>query len=346
MALHLAHPQFEDLERRVGQWREAGIISQVQGEQIIRFESGQRARVALEENPPVPAHRLTLVAELVSYLGLVLVLASGGIFVSRLWHGLGLWGRVSVGVVVALVGFVGGRTVLRWNEEGTTRLGWLFWLLGTGGVAMTTAVLADRIGGQRASWTLLITGLAVATVSVGLWRNRERPLQFLSSIVGFTLTFAGAVQFTHREPSTLVIGLLVWTMGVALGVLAFRYVRPALLAMLVAQGAVFMGAMAMIASQGRLIGFVCGLSGAVAGVTLGLKKRESPIVTLGIISLFAVVVRALSYYLQGPAAMLVAFVMGVVLVTVVIWRATASRSRIEGGRDLREGRRHALRRHH
>ncbi|MHB1208843.1 MAG: DUF2157 domain-containing protein [Acidimicrobiales bacterium] len=342
MALNLSSPQLEDLEWRVGNWREAGIISQTQGEQIVHFESAPGVRVEPKEGGSTPVRRLSLVAELVSYLGLVLVLASGGIFVSRLWQGLGLWGRVSVGIVTALVGFVGGRTVLRWNEEGTTRLGWLFWLLGTGGVAMATAVLVDRMGGQRASWTLLLTGLAVAIVSVGLWRNLERPLQFLSSIVGVTLMFVGAVQFTHREPSTLTIGLLVWAMGVALGLSSLKYVRPALLAMLVAQGAAFMGAMAMIASQSRLIGFVCGLSGAVVGVTLGLIKRESPIVALGIISFFAVVVRALSYYLQGPGAMLVAFVMGVVLVTVVIWRATTSRSQSERTRDLREGRRHAL----
>lgn len=346
MALKLDRTPLDGLRSRVHRWQEAGILTREQGEQILKFEGTPVSGVTLGGVPAPATRRLSLVAELVSYLGVVLVLASGGVFVSRLWHGLGLWGRIGVGIVAALVGFIGGRIVSRWNEEGTTRLAWFFWLLGTGGVAMSTAVAMDRIGGHRVSWTLLVTGLVVLGVSVSLWRNLERPLQFLSSVVGFALIVAGIVQFTHREPSAFVIGSFIWVAGVALGLSALKYVRPALLALLVAQGALFMGGMAMIASQGRLVGFMLGLLGAVAGVALGLTKRETPIVTAGIISFFVFVIRVLSYYLRGPGTILVAFVMGVALVGVVIWRATTSRSRPENGHVRAGWHLHGLRHRH
>ncbi len=336
----------DDLDSRVRRWQEAGILSREQSEQILQFEGLPVPEVAPGAATAPPTRRLSLVAELVSYLGVVLVLASGGVFVSRLWHGLGLWGRVTVGIVAALVGFVGGRIVLRWNEEGTTRLGWFFWLLGTGGVAMSTAVVVDRIGGRQASWTLLVTGLAVLGVSVGLWRNLDRPLQFLSSVLGFALTLAGVVQFTHREPSALVVGTFVWTAGAVLGALALRYVRPALLAILVAQAALFIGGMAMIASQGRLVGFVLGFLGTVAGVALGISKRETPIIVAGIVSFFVFVLRVLSYYLRGPGTILVSFILGVALVGVVILRATSSRSGHASGHLRTPWHPHGLRHRH
>ncbi len=336
----------EDLDSRVRRWQSAGILSPEQSRQILQFEGSPVPEVTQSVPTTPPTRRLSLVADLVSYLGVVLVLASGGVFVSRLWHGLGLWGRVAVGIVAALVGFVGGQIVLRWNEEGTTRLGWFFWLLGTGGVAMSTAVVVDRVGGRQASWTLLVTGLAVLGVSVGLWRNLDRPLQFLSSVLGFALTVAGAVQFAHRAPSTLVVGAFVWTAGGVLGVLALKYVRPALLAILVAQGALFMGGMAMITSQGRPVGFVLGMLGAVAGVALGLSKRETPIVTVGIVSFFVFVLRVLSYYLRGPGTILVSFILGVALVGVVIWRATTSRSSNEREQGPNPWNSHGLRHRH
>jgi hypothetical protein len=344
MAPEVVDRGLEGLHRHVERWREVGIITQDQGDRILQFEAAKDGALVTGGRRETPSRRLSLSAELVSYLGLVLVLASGAILVSRLWHGLEVWGRLSVGVLVAVVGFVAARAVLRFDEEGSTRLGWLFWLLGTGGLAMTIAVATDRVGGQRASWTMSVTGFAVVIVSVVLWRNLERPLQFLSAVLGVVVMVAGVVQFTHREPSALAIGLFAWTAGVVLGALALKNVRPALVAMLVGQGAAFMGSMAMIASEGRIAGFICGLSVAIAGVSIGLKKQEAPVVTLGVISFFVLVLRVLSYYLRGPGAMLAAFALGVVLVAVVIWRAAVSRARVGGDLHLMGSRRHA--RHH
>ncbi len=327
----------DNLRDQVQRWVSVGIVSSEQGERIVHFEQemGESAAAAGAPGAP-PVRRLSPVAELVSYLGIVLVLASGGLFVARLWNSLGLGGRVVVGAVIALLGFFGGYAVSRLGDEGTTRLGWFLWLCGTGGVAMSTATAVDRIGSHNPGWTLLVTGLVVLALSVGLWRNLERPLQFLSSVVGLGLTVGGLVNLVNWQPSVTTANALLWLVAVALGLLAINIIHPSLVATVLAQGGLFITALAVTTSS-RALGMALGLVGAAAGVGLGLSKRRPPVVAVGVLSFFVFVVRLLSFYLRGPGTMLVAFVLGVALVGVVIWRATQSRG-VKGGGTTSEAR--------
>lgn len=331
MTPEMAQSPSDDLNDQVRRWVAAGIVTAEQGERILQLERSGLGDATAVGGLGAPSVRpLSRIAELVSYLGIVLVLASGGLFVNRLWHGLGLGGRMAVGVVVALLGFLGGRAVTRLDDEATTRLGWLLWLCGTGGVAMSTAVLVDRVASHNAGWTMFVTGLVVLAVSMSLWRNLERPLQFLGSVAGFGVSVVGIASLASWGPDSVIIGLLLWIAGVTLGLFALKIVHPALTATLVAQGGLFIGALVVISSNSRAIGFVLGLLGAAAGVGLGLSKRQMPIVAAGVVSFFVFVVRFLSFYLRGPVTILVAFVLGVGLVAVVIWRATRLRSATSG----------------
>jgi hypothetical protein len=316
----------------VRRWVNAGVVSAQQGEDILRFERAGAASTRPAGTAAV--RRLSPVAELVSYLGVVLVLVSGGLSVSRLWHGLGFGGRVAVGVMVAGLGFVGGRAIARVGDPSTTRLGWFLWLCGTGGVAMSTAVLVDRWSGHRSGWTVFVTGLVVLALSVGLWRNLERPLQFLSSVAGLCVSVAGLGVLANWNPSPMTVGGLVWIAAAGLALLAMKVVHPSMIALVVAQGGVFVGAMAMTSSS-RGLGVALGLLSGAGGVALGLRTRRAPVTALGVVSFFVFTVRLLSIYLRGPGATLGAFVLGVALVGAVLWRATRANTadRDEGGAD-------------
>lgn len=318
---------------QVLRWVNGGVVSAEQGEDILRFErAGAGAASSATGEEPAAVRRLSPVAELVSYLGIVLVLVSGGLSVSRLWHGLGFGGRAAVGAAVAVLGFIGGQAVSRIGDPSTTRLGWFLWLCGTGGVAMSTAVLVDRWSGNSSGWTVFVTGLVVIAVSVGLWRNLERPLQFLGSVAGLCISVTGLSVLTNWNPSATTFGALVWIAAAGLALLAVKVVHPFLIAMVVAQGGFFVGAMAMTSSS-RALGVALGLLSAAGGVALGLRTRRAPITVLGVISFFVFTVRLLSTYLRGPGATLGALVLGVALVGAVLWRATRANSaaRGEGG---------------
>ncbi|MDE3064054.1 MAG: DUF2157 domain-containing protein [Acidobacteriota bacterium] len=316
------------LDHQVEQWVRAGIVTEEQGARILEY-AARATPVAEPVRTAAPARRLTPIAELVSYLGVVLVLASGALAVSRLWQSFGVGGRVAVGAVVSLLGFVGGTAISRLGDEGTTRLGWFFWLCGTGGVAMFTAVLVDRLSSHSAGGTMVVTGVAVLAVSVGLWRNLDRPLQFLSGVAGLTVVVAGVGNLTNWHVSPSVAGASLWCAGLVLGYLSIRLLHPSVMVTLVAQGAVFTGAMAM-ATDNRGIGMVLGAITAAGGVAFGEWRHEPPVVVVGVVSFFAFLIRLLSFYLRGPATLLVAFAIGVALVGVVVWRVAHHPSTPDG----------------
>jgi hypothetical protein len=224
-------------------------------------------------------------------------------------------------VVIALVGLLGGRVVMQIRDPGTTRLSWFLWLCGTGGVAMTTAVAVDRISGSRAGWTLLATGLAVLAVSVPLWRNLERPLQFLTSVAGTVMTGVGAVLVVNLHPNVLLVGILVWGASVVLGILGVEVLHPSVLVIVVAELGLLESTMA-ISTSSRAFGIALGLVSAAVAVGVGLWMKQPPVTAVGVIGFFVFLVRLLSEYLHGAGTVLAAFLIGVALVSAAIWRAT------------------------
>jgi hypothetical protein len=300
-----------DLDEHVKEWIREGIVTSEQGGKIL----------AAEEAPPVTPRRLSLGAEFAIYLGVVLVVASGGVFVSRIWQDIALGGRVGVGALVAVVGLAGGRLLTRMDEPGTTRLGWFLWFCGTAGVAMTTALLADRIDHGNGPTTMLWAGLLVAATSVALWRNLDRPLQFLSSVAGVVISAVAAVNVLHWHVSALTGGLVLWGASAALALLGATVVRPGLLAVLVGQFGTATGAMAIMTGQ-QATGLTLGLLAAVAGVAYGVRSHNPLVTGVGVTEFFIMTVRLLTIYLRGPIATLVSFLIGVALVVVTIRRVT------------------------
>ncbi len=307
-------------------WVDAGIVSARQADEILRLEEGS-AGAGGEEGSPPRAARLPLVAELVSYLGIVLVAASGAVVVVRSWADLHVGGRIAVGVVIACVGLVGGTLVTHVGDAGARRLGGFLWFWGTGGVALVVGVAVDSIGGQNPHTTVLAVGLAVLAVSDALWRNRDRPLQFLTWIAGIVLTAVGFSLVVGLGLTNLELDLIVWAAAVLLGALGARnLLHPELVVLLVAEVGALYAPLGIVDTRAAL-GLALGLATAVVCVASGLLLKRIPLVAVGIIGFLAYLGATLGRYLNGPVAALGVFVVGIALVVGAIWwgmRASAS----------------------
>lgn len=308
------------LSRATRHWVEAGIISSDQAAEILSIEGAAGEADGAEVR--AAGGRLPLVAELVSYLGVVVVTVSGGLLVARFWGDLHFAGQLLVGVAVAALGLLTGTVVTRVGDAGAHRLGSFLSLCGTGGVAMAAAVAGDAVGDHDAGVTMLVTGLAVVAVSIPLWRNRDRPLPFLSTLAGVAVTAAGLAVASDVHVSALTTGILLCCAGVCFGALgAFELLHPSLLVLIVGELGAFAGALAITnsyPSEYKGLGLAIGMATAAVAVGVGLGLNRTAVTVVGILGFLGFLGGVLTVYLRGPVAAFGVFVIGVVLVIATI----------------------------
>jgi hypothetical protein len=302
------------LREHARQWADEGLLTTEQVEAILRSEE---RRAAPGVAPAGAGRGLPLAAELLSYLGIVLVVVSGVFVVRRFWHEAGWAGRLGVALAVAAVGLIAGTLVMRLGGRSSERLGGFLWLGGTAGVALTTGVLAVELGADDGAVVAFSVGLVVMAVSAVLWRNLDRPLQFLTAVGGFGVAAGTSFDLFGLRATPLEAGGVVCGIAVALAVLGLAgVVRPQLFVMAVASIGAITGALAM--SSDHRIWLALALTLAAAVVLIGLVTRLVPITVIGVIGFLQVLAAILGMYLKGTASALVILVLGITIVAIAV----------------------------
>jgi len=305
--------------QKVQQWVDAGIVTPNQAREILNIED----RDILTSNryvAPGEVRALSPLAELASYLGVLFLAACATLFVGHFWSQLGTAGHFSIGVVIAVVGLLAGVVVRQMGDDGALRLGSFLWLFGTGGVAIATATIVERVGHHDRGLSLCVVGFAVLLLSVVLWRNKERPLQFLSAVVGLTLAASGVGVVGHLHATSSEISLLVWLAAAAIGLMSLQMLRPALTGLVVAEFGTLVGAFAL-SFPNHLAGVALGLVSSIAAVVVGLAIERPPIIIVGAVGFFMFDIRVFTLYLRSEGMALAAFLIGLAVVVVALWRA-------------------------
>jgi hypothetical protein len=295
------------LERHAHEWVEAGLISPDQADAIGEFEHlGEHAA----------PQRLPLIAEVASYLGSVLALMGGAVAVGQRWDDLTVVGRIGIGVAVALVGFVAGTSVMRVGEAGTTRLGSYLWTLGAGGVAMAAAVLVDEVDPNAGGWLPLIAGAAVLPIGLGLWRNLDRPLQFLTAAAGFGSMFGGLAELTDvavwKGGTALMIAGAVLVVGAALGRLV-----PHLVVLAVGSSTAYVGAF-MLGDYNEHLGPAMALATAAVVVLGAIREGLVPLLVLGVVGSLIATQALLATTFTGAMSSMIVALIGLAIVVIAV----------------------------
>jgi uncharacterized membrane protein len=162
----------DEWRRKVQQWVDAGIVTPNQAQEILKIEDRDNLRSSSVVVPGDSVRGMSPMAELASFLGVLLVAACATLFVGHFWSQLGTAGHLSVGLVIGVVGLSAGVVVRQVGDDGALRLGNFLWLFGTGGVAIATVAIIDHVGHHDRGLSLLVVGFAVFVLSVVLWRNQ------------------------------------------------------------------------------------------------------------------------------------------------------------------------------
>jgi hypothetical protein len=232
---------------------------------------------------------------------------------------------VSVALTVTVAGLAGGFVISQSGDAGARRLGGFLRLLGTAGAAAATAIAFGSKSDHHHGITLFCVGVVVMGVSAAMWRNLDRSLQFLSTLLGVALTLSGLGIVAHLHATSSEISLLVWFFCAAIGLMSLQMLRPAPAALIVAEIGCFVGAFAL-SFPNHLGGVLLGLLSALSAVGVGFALERAPIIVIGAVGFFMFDFRIFAIYLHSSDAALGAFVLGLVLVLVALIHALRSTS--------------------
>lgn len=305
----VATPAERSAQEFLHRWHAAGLLTDAQREAISAFEaSGVSA-----------PRRLTLVAEIATYLGAVIAFAGGAAVVAPNWDRIGVPGQVGIGLAVAAVGFLSGRLLVGFGEAGTDRVGWFLWAVGTGGTALVATAVLNSIDPRDQAWFPLVIGVVVAAVGVALWRNLDRPLQLATAAVGVLMAVVGGAELVDAD--VWVLGPVIWIGAVTLGAAAQSgRVRPRLEALAVAAICSMIGSFVFMDANERFAAVLAVVT-AAAIVTLAMIDRSIPLIVIGVLAFFVATISLMQIVLHGMTQRLAAALVGLLVVGVVAARA-------------------------
>lgn len=313
------------LDDHVARWVEAGIVSPDQGRAIVGLEMG------VGEVPQPSVRRLSIVAEAIAYSGSALALMGGAFLVARSWESMPVAVRIVVGLVIAAVGLLGGRSMNAMHEPGAERLGGFLWLVGVGGLALATGVSVYEAGVETPELIAMSIGTVVLLAGALLWGNLERPLQLLTAVVGLMVVATASVS--HFEVPAWVGGIVLWIAALAAGALATRgRVHPQLFALMLAALGLLV-ASAMFADLSERVSVAVQLATSVGIVVAALAMHRTPVLVLGVLGMLSSLQGLFALYFRGPVASAAVALVGLVVVAVVLLRSTRKRGGADGSAD-------------
>jgi hypothetical protein len=306
-------------DEHAAKWVDAGLISPGQATELKAFER------AADEGRPADAGRparLGPIAEAAAYVGVVLSLVGGVIGLAPHWDDLSLAVALVIPVSVAIAGFVTGGWLTRIGEAGADRLGSFLQLLGTAGVALASAVLVNELDPADGNWIALAAAVPTMVIGIALWRNLDRPLQFLTGVAGS----CGVVVSV-----TALLGLATWSTGIVLWLLAVAgwiatvrwAVRPLVLARCAAGGLAVVGAL-MLAELNERVGSIAAMATATSLVYLALRDKMTAVLIVGVAGSVLAMQMLLRTTFRGAGAAAALAVAGLVTVVAIVWRARRS----------------------
>jgi hypothetical protein len=190
---------------------------------------------------------------------------------------------------------------------------------------MTTAVaVGPKVEGHR-GLALLCVGVVVLALSASLWRNLDRPLQFLSTLLGVALTLSAVETVAHLRATPTEVAMFVWLFSTAVGLMGLQMLRPAPTALLVGELGSILGALAL-SFPDHLGGILLGLASMLLAVAVGFALERPAMIVIGAVGFFGFDFRAFAIYLRSTNAALGAFILGLVLVVVALCCAWYSAS--------------------
>lgn len=318
-----------ELETHLDRWVAAGLLERDQAEAIVGYEATHPDSAASPQasaagvptgtpsptSPPLSPHAgssgpQVAGAEAVGYVGAALVVGALGRIIFEIWPQLAGWGRLTLAALVTVLAFGTGLALAPTSRAALQRLASVLFTVGVLTAAWLGALVASELLTVR--WDVqeaIATGAGFAA-AVPVYLLRRRALAQATVLVATVAFVVTLLRLPAIEPSTGVVGLVLWAIGAA-WLLAGHggWLPPRRLAGVLGGLLALLGAQIGSFGDERVLGLLGALVTAGALVALALRSDTLHHLVVGALGLF-IVMPQLVFELFGdaigaPAALLV-----------------------------------------
>ena len=273
--------------------------------------------------PARPARPVSVMVELLGYLGGTLAIVGAGLLAARFWPDLASWARLSLVGLVAVTLWAAGALVPEQATPALWRLRGVLWLGSSAAVACFAALLGVEVLDLDGEAVALGAGLVTAIHAGVLWWRRPRPLQQLACLAGLAVAAGAGVALAGGNQAA--VGLSVWAVGVGWVLAGWRGLLPPTVVALVAGGIVVLQGAQATAVRWEGAGLVFGLASAAGLLVAGTGGRRLALAVVGIIGVVMFLPATVIYFFADTVGVPVLLLLaGVVLLTVTLvllrWR--------------------------
>ena len=311
----------DPLVAQLQRWTADGLLSQEQATAILTAECARARRQA------APARPMSIVVELLGYLGGTLAVIGAGLLAARFWPDPASWTRLTLLGLVAVALWAAGALVREHADAALWRLRGVLWLGSSAAVAFFAALLGTEVLELDGEAVALLVGLATATHAGALWRRQPRPLQQLACLAGLAVAAGAGVAVAGGNEAA--VGLSVWAVGVLWVLGGWRGLLPPTVVALVAGAIVVLQGAQATAVRWEGAGLLFGLASAAGLLAAGMTGRRLALAVVGIIGVVMFLPATVIYFFAGTVGVPVLILLaGVVLliVTLVLLRRRQPRA--------------------
>ncbi|MFH1329435.1 MAG: DUF2157 domain-containing protein [Actinomycetota bacterium] len=322
-------PGFGTLAADLSRWVGAGLLSADQADAIAGFERA----ATTGRGPAGGERRVSLLAEALGYVGVVLAAAGAAVGLAQGWEDLPAWARLAIPAVATGLLLLGGILLRRQDEPAFRRLMSVLWMLSIGGTAWTLAVLGADVLELDPEPIALLTSAGCAAAAAGLWLLRRRGLQQAALLASLhALVVSGLICLPGEDPPLWWFAAAVWALGVAWAALGWRNaIAPGWLAVAFGCLGAVVGPSIGLGAYEWLLAPALATTAFLMAVSV--PTRQTPLLALGTLGAFGYITWAVVHYFENSLGVPVALVIvgAVFLVLAVLAGALATRGRGKAG---------------
>lgn len=266
------------------------------------------------------ASHISPLTEATSYVGVILVLAGGIAAFARRWDDISAWGHVLISAAVAALFLAVGSVLLRAHEPALQRLVGVTWFLSVAGLAGAVGFAVGQAWNASGQVTVLVVGAFITGYSATLWFLRRRAPQNAALFLSLVVAICGSVATIGQgNAPALAFAVSLWAFGTIWVVAGWRrWVAPMWTTMPL--GIVLALLAPSFAVNDHGWAYAVGIGTAAAVMATSVPLRNTPMLGLGAVGLFAyvtsLVIRYFADSLGVPAAL--ALTGASILVLVVV----------------------------